>query len=214
MKKTAIRASAAALTLSSTLMMASSAQAQDPPRSNVALPAPQRADAASPAAQKPNPGPHQGTLGVSLGLPAGGAPTFGLSYGVADDASIRADVGLDISSMSAPPAAGAGLVAKSDPESKVLLGFSLDVGYRMYLWQSGSLHAFVQPGIFFSKRAEAGDFGALSTVAAVGGVGAEYFFVDQLSVAGATGASLSLANDFKDVRFSTGTTGLYANFYW
>lgn len=160
-------------------------------------------------------GPRAGSLGLSLGLPSGGAPTIGMSYGLTDRASLRMDLGLEISSTgSGGGAGGMGGTAQGNPNSDVLFGFSIDAGYRMYLWNSGSLHAFVQPGLFFSKRAQPGDFGALSTIAAVGTIGAEYFVVDQFSVSGATGLSLALSNDFQDVRLSTGTTALYANFYW
>ena len=167
-------------------------------------------DEAASASKRPTGthGPREGSVGLSLGLPAGGGPTIGASYNLSDRSSLRMDFGLEIAS------AGSGGATQTRQNSEVLFGFSIDAGYRMYLWNAGSLHAFVQPGLFFSKRAQPGDFGALSTLAAVGTIGAEYFVVDQFSVSGATGLSLALSNEFQDVRFSTGTTALYANFYW
>jgi hypothetical protein len=135
-------------------------------------------------------------------LPSGGGATVGLSYGLSSTASVRLDVGFDLSTN--PIKSG----------SSVLHGFSIDAGYRMYAWQSGKLHAFLQPGVFVSKRAEDRSFGELFTLAAVGTVGAEYFFWPELSVSGATGLSVAVSNEFKDVRVRTGTSALYVNFYW
>ena len=147
-------------------------------------------------------GPREGSKGISLGLPSGGGATVGLSYGLSSTASVRLDVGFDLSTN--PIKSG----------SSVLHGFSIDAGYRMYAWQSGKLHAFLQPGVFVSKRAEDRSFGELFTLAAVGTVGAEYFFWPELSVSGATGLSVAVSNEFKDVRVRTGTSALYVNFYW
>lgn len=165
------------------------------------------------AAPKPSEhGPREGARGVSLGLPSGGGPTIGVSYNLTDTSSLRLDLGVDVNAVTPQgSAAGAGASASDKP---LLFGFSVEAGYRMYLWHASSLHAFVQPGIFLSKRAQKGDFDALTTIAAQGSIGAEYFFADQFSVSGATGVALSLSNAFKDVRFNTGTTALYANFYW
>lgn len=155
-------------------------------------------------------GPREGSRGLSLGLPSGGGPTVGVSYGLTDRSSLRLDLGLDINSVTPQ----GGPVGPASTDKPLLLGFSVEAGYRMYLWQAGSLHAFAQPSLFLAKRAQRGDLDDLMTIAAQGSIGAEYFFADAFSVSGATGVALSLSNAFKDVRFNTGTTALYANFYW
>jgi len=137
---------------------------------------------------------------LSFGLPSGGGGTVGYSYGLSNEASLRLDVGLEIGSNPA----GSGAVA----------GLSVDAGYRLYLWQAGNMHAFVQPSLFLSKPAVDQRIDEVLTVAAVGTVGAEYFFQPQLSVSAATGLSLALSKKFEDVRLRTGTSALFVNFYW
>lgn len=206
MRSTFVSIVTSSLALASALLLSSSAFAAEPAVTN----------AAAPVAAPRAPGPVADNKGISLGLPAGGGPTLGLSYNLTDDTSLRLDFGLDLSirKPTSSSTSGLGASASADASSKAYWGFSIDAGYRMYLWHADSLHAFVQPGIFFSKRAEDGSFGTLATIAATGSVGAEYFFSKQLSVSGATGLSLAVSNDFSDVQLRTGTTALYGNFYW
>ena len=136
--------------------------------------------------------------GLSFGLPAGGGPTAGLTYFLDSKSAIRADVGLNI---------------PVQPD----FGFNLSVegGYRMYMPNAGRLYPFLQPGAFI--RSDAGkDFfdTAALTIALTGGIGAEYFFTERFSVSGQTGLALAFANEFDDIALTTGTSALFANFYW
>lgn len=143
-------------------------------------------------------GPHQGWLGISLGLPAGGAPTAGITYFVSDTGALKLDVGLDFGTK----------------QSTFQPGFSAEVGYRAYIAKAGNLSPFVQPGAFFGRPAGGGDFAQTFTMQFNVGLGAEYFFSDHLSVSGQTGVGVSFREKFNTINFTTGTSGIYGNLYW
>lgn len=148
-------------------------------------------------------GPHQGWLGISLGLPAGGAPTAGISYFLSDTGALKLDFGLDFGTKGA----------------EFRPGFSVESGYRAYIAKAGNLSPFIQPGAFFGRPAGSGDFLATATIQVNIGLGAEYFFSDHLSVSGQTGVGLSFrssrpGNTFDTINFTTGTSGIYGNLYW
>lgn len=163
--------------------------------------APPAAPKESAASSSEDPGPHMGNKGINVGIfPSGGLPTLGGSYGLKDNASLRLDFGLDIN--------------KPGQGQDVLWGFSIEAGYRLYLDKFGRFSPFVQPGIFFAKAAQNGDFGKLMAIQVNGGVGGEFFITNNFSASAQTGVGLRLANEFKEIRFSTGTTGLFVNWYW
>ncbi len=141
-------------------------------------------------------GPEAGRKGIAFGVPSGGGPTIGFAYNLSDQASIRLDLGLDI--QFAP---------------KAQFGLSVEAGYRMYLPRIGNLSPFLQPGVFIAKPAADTTFKAIS-FALSGGVGAEYFFAQQFSISGITGLSLLTTGSFTAVRIATGTTAVFANFYF
>lgn len=153
------------------------------------------------AANDAEPGPHQGYKGINVGIfPSGGLPTVGGAYFLSDTASLRLDVGLDINK----PGSGA----------DVLYGFSVEGGYRLYIEKVGRFSPFVQPGLYFSKAAQNGDFGRLMAIQANIGLGGEFFITNNFSASAQTGLGLRFANEFEEIRFSTGTTGIYVNWYW
>lgn len=155
----------------------------------------------SAASSSEDPGPHQGYKGINVGIfPSGGLPTLGGAYFLKDNASIRLDFGLDINK----PGSG----------QDVLWGFSVEAGYRMYLDKFGRFSPFIQPGLFFSKAAQNADFGRLMAIQANFGVGGEFFITNNFSASAQTGVGLRLANEFNEIRFATGTTGLFVNWYW
>lgn len=165
-----------------------------------AAPAPATAAAPAPAAASADGtyGPHQGWLGISLGLPAGGAPTAGISYFLSDSGALKLDVGIDFGTKS----------------SVFRPGFSLEVGYRAYIAKAGNLSPFVQPSAFFARPGTGGDFLPQFSMAFNVGLGAEYFFSDHLSVSGQTGVGVSFRDEFKTINFTTGTSGIFGNLYW
>jgi hypothetical protein len=180
----------------------SAAQAQDTagvtPPTNAA---PATAPAASTAKSTEDPGPHQGYKGINVGVfPSGGLPTLGGAYFIKDDAALRLDLGLDLNK----PGAG----------QKLLWGFSIEGGYRMYLDKFGRFAPFIQPGLFLAKSAGNGSFGSLLAVQANFGLGGEFWITDNFSASAQTGVGLRFANDFKEIRFATGTTGIFVNWYW
>lgn len=143
-------------------------------------------------------GPRGGSLGISLGLPAGGAPTAGMSYFLSDTAALKLDLGLDIGT-----------------KNKTFIpGFSVEVGYRAYIAKAGNLSPFLQPGVFFAKPADGKAFDETMVIQLNVGIGAEYFFSDHLSVSGQTGLGVGFRDAFKTVGVTTGTSGIYGNFYW
>lgn len=137
--------------------------------------------------------PPQGTIGMSFGLPTGGAPTAGASYFVTSDSAIRVDLGLGM---------------QTDPESQ--FDYSLEVAWRKYLPSRGRVAPFAQPGIFVNRLDAAGS----STFAVTAAVGLEYQFLDRFSVSGSTGLAFISVTKPDSTRIVTGTSGLFGNFYW
>lgn len=144
-------------------------------------------------------GPEAGRKGLSFGIPSGGGTTVGFAYLLSNDAALRLDVGLDIPLKQTVGSAG--------------FGFSVDAGYRMYMWRIGNLSPFVQPGLFMAKPAADSSFNQFA-LALTGGVGAEYFFWNEFSISGQTGIAFTTTNKFNDIKLNTGTTALLANFYF
>ncbi len=156
------------------------------------------AQTATAASADGNYGPHQGWVGISLGLPAGGAPTAGISYFLSDTGALKLDLGMDFGTK----------------QATFLPGFSLEVGYRAYIAKAGNLSPFVQPGAFFGRPSGPGEFFPTFTMQFNVGLGAEYFFSDHLSVSGQTGVGVSFRDEFKSINLTTGTSGIYGNLYW
>jgi hypothetical protein len=137
-----------------------------------------------------------GDKGLVVGLPAGGGPTVGFSYLLSSSAAVEANIGLGLQ-FTTPSA----------------FDFSVELGYRKYLGRVGSrLFPFFQPGVFFSHANSVGE------VALEAGVGVEYFLLEHFSIAAATGLALQFTNlggnGSAGVSLTTGTTGLFADFYF
>jgi hypothetical protein len=183
-----------------------SAHAQEAPAPLPPPPAPPvaTAPAAAPAAATTTdsePGPHAGYKGINVGLfPSGGLPTLGGAYFLDDKTSLRLDLGLDVN--------------KPGKGQDLLWGFSVEGGYRMYIDKFGRFSPFLQPGLFFSKAAAAGSFGKNMAIQANFGIGGEFFITNNFSASAQTGVGLRLANEFNEIRFATGTTGIFVNWYW
>lgn len=139
-----------------------------------------------------------GTIGLSFAFPAGGGPTAGGTYFLDKDNAVRADVGLNFA---LAPDVGVDL--------------SVEVGYRMYKMNTGKAHMYLQPGLFLKSTAGKDFFDAkLFEFAFTGSVGAEYFFLERFSGSAQTGLALRFANEFDDIALTTGTSALFANFYF
>ena len=152
----------------------------------------------------------QGTVGLQfqtpaggvfnpLGSPAGGpgaANDVGVTYFIQPQTAVRLDFGLN-----------AAFAPSGTPAS-----FDLQMSLRMYRARYDRLWVFLQPGVGFGRAnsAEYIDFGA--------GVGVEYFFTDHFTVGGVVGAVLAIENiggvGSTGVGLSTGTSGLFAAFYF
>jgi len=136
-----------------------------------------------------------GEKGLNFGIPSGGGPTIGFSYLLSSRAALEVNLGL-----------GFTLTSPSD------FAFSIELGYRAYLGRVGDrLYPFFQPGFFLGRS------GGVESIAFEGGIGVEYFLLDHFTVAGATGVAFNVGNlggSAAVVRIATGTTALYANFYF
>lgn len=190
----------AALAFFPVILSSLPARAQDVSATGEAhVTAPTSATATSTAASASaagEPGPQAGRMGITLGVPSGGGATVGGAYMVSDTGSVRLDVGLDI---------------PLNPQAR--FGMSLEGGYRLYITKVAKLSPFVQPGLFVAKPAADTGFDHLQLAGTVG-IGAEYFFANEFSIAGATGLAVITNDNFDQIRIATGTTGVYANFYW
>lgn len=137
-----------------------------------------------------------GTKGIGFSFPDGGGGTMSFAYFLSNNSALRVDLGIDLSS-----------VAKPDPT----FGMSLELGYRMYCAKAGSLTAFWQPSLFFSRPSVAS---GVVTVGPSVTVGAEYWFSNNLSFGVNTGLNLTFTDSFKSVRLNTGTTAITGSLYW
>jgi hypothetical protein len=191
------------LALAAVLAWPLAAQAQEAP-APLPAPAPAAAPAAAPVATTSTdaePGPHKGYKGINVGIfPSGGLPTVGGAYFLKDDAALRLDLGFDLN--------------KPGPGQNVLVGFSVEGGYRLYLGKYGRFSPFVQPGLFFAKAAERGNFGRLMVIQANVGLGGEFFVTNNFSASAQAGLGVRFAREFDEIRVATGTTGIFVNWYW
>ena len=173
-----------------------SAATPTPPLTRLSSPASTPAPASTATNTELPPGTFTGGLkGLSFGLPSGGGTTAGLSYFLSPDTALRLDVGLNLSFA---------------PTFDV--GFTLDIGYRVYQPSIGRLRPFLQPTVEFRRGTSSLD------LALEGGFGVEYFFTDRISISGATGLAFRITGiggtGSLGVKIDTGTTGLYVNFYF
>lgn len=217
---------AAAATLCAVALSASLATASETspdtlsdtsPETSSAEESSQPAKADSAAAKEPVAvGPRKEWKGLSFGIPSGGGPTVGGTYFLEDDIALKLDIGLDIGkTVAAPPAGGFDLGgAASAASDDLLVGLSVEAGIRFYLMRTGKLAPFAQPGLFVARPVMPGDFMAPVVLQANAGIGAEYFFNDNVSVAGLTGLGLRFANEFETIKLTTGTSALFLNLYW
>lgn len=164
-------------------------------------PAPARAEA-PPADPAAGGGPHAGEMGVQVSLPAGGDPTFGFTYFVADSAAIRADLGL-------------GITTANNATQTV----SFEGGLRYYFTKFDRFAPFIEPGIFIANQNVYGPTNTdLGFEASLGG---EFFVTDHFSFGGRTGGALNInfapnpANGASTiVTFKTGTPSVFGQFLW
>jgi hypothetical protein len=136
------------------------------------------------------------TIGISVALPAGGAPTMGASYFVMPKGQIRADLGI---------------ATRSEPESA--LDYSLEVAWRQFILGPRSrVNPFIQAGIFLNKLEAGDDDPATFAFTASGGM--EVFLLERFSIAAATGIAYVSHSNPDQGGFATGTSALYGNMYW
>jgi hypothetical protein len=151
----------------------------------------------------------KGTTGFSFGLP-GNVPTgtIGATYFIANNLALRADFGLNAIFTSGGTTT-----------------FSIDLSARLYQWRIGALAIFVSPDFAFARSAitEFTTVNGVTTSTGVeslsfgGDVGAEYFFLDHVSIAGQLGMALNIGNlggDSTVVGLSTATSGLFLSAYF
>jgi hypothetical protein len=137
-----------------------------------------------------------GQKGLNFGLPSGGGPTIGFSYVLTNRSALELNLGL-----------GATFAGNTD------FAFSIEIGYRAYLTRFGDrLYPFIQPTFFFGRQ------GGAESLAIEGLFGVEYFLLEHFSVSGATGLELAIGNigggGSASGKLATGTTALFANFYF
>lgn len=172
-----------------------------PPPPPAPAPAPAAAQPPAPAASAGS--PHVGEVGIQVSLPAGGDPTFGITYFVSDSAALRADLGLGISS-----ASGATQT------------FSLEAGLRYYIAKFDRFAPFVEPAIFVANQNSYGPTNM--DVGLEASLGGEFFVTDHFSFGGRTGGALNInfapnpapMGASTIVTFKTGTPSVFGQFLW
>ena len=133
--------------------------------------------------------------GLSMAGPlveAASSHTMGISYWLDEGTRLGVNLGL--------------AVALAD---KTSIALELSGSYRSYL-TDGDARGFWQAGLGLSGLgADATDLGL------GGGLGVEYFFNENISIAGMTGLDIAIPlGDHSDVGINSGSTGLTANLYW
>jgi outer membrane protein W len=144
----------------------------------------------------------QGSMGVEFVLPGGGQPTVGVTYFINDNMALRTDLGLN---------------AQLSPSGVPVL-FSLGVGVRLYQFKRDSVAVFLTPSFTLARVAGVPD----ATISLIfgGGAGVQYFFTNRFSVGGILGLAFAIGNlggptgSSATINLSTGTTGLFAGYYF
>jgi outer membrane protein W len=144
----------------------------------------------------------QGSMGVEFVLPGGGQPTVGVTYFINDNMALRTDLGLN---------------AQLSPSGVPVL-FSLGVGVRLYQFKRDSVAVFLTPSFTLARVAGVPD----ATISLIfgGGAGVQYFFTNRFSVGGILGLAFTIGNlggptgSSATINLSTGTTGLFAGYYF
>ena len=152
----------------------------------------------------------KGTLGLSFGIPAGGAaPGYAVSVVdfIDDHTAYDLLVGFDLhksdgNAMAMPPTMGGTTFA-----------LTAGLGYRMYKHHTARVHTYLEPAIQLSS-ADLGSIADNLTIGAGASIGVECMFTEWFSVRGQAGAQLAVGNKFKDIELTTATSGLFANMYW
>jgi outer membrane protein W len=147
----------------------------------------------------------QGSMGVEFVLPGGGQPTVGVTYFINDNMALRTDLGLN---------------AQLSPSGVPVL-FSLGVGVRLYQFKRDSVAVFLTPSFTLARVAPLVP-GGDATVSLIfgGGAGVQYFFTNRFSVGGILGLAFAIGNlggptgSSATINLSTGTTGLFAGYYF
>jgi hypothetical protein len=141
-------------------------------------------------------------MGIQVSLPAGGDPTLGFTYFLADNMALRGDLGLNITSVSGQNQQ-----------------FSLDAGLRYYFAKFERFQPFIEPALYIANP------GSNIALAIQGGIGGEYFVTDHFSFGARTGVALDFAFNQPDptsttggkttnVSFVTGTSAVFGQFLW
>ena len=145
-----------------------------------------------------------GTLGVGVVFQSGGQlPVANALYFLDPNTALNLALGISLSSVEAPP-----------PEDRTtVFGILLGAGYRMYKPLSGRVRPFLEPGGAFSiaNFDEAGETMALNLYAVMG---VEFVVVDQFTLGTGVGATLTFANEFKNISFGLITNPIIATIYW
>jgi hypothetical protein len=142
-------------------------------------------------------------MGIQVSLPAGGDPTLGFKYFVADNMALRGDLGLNITSVSGATQT-----------------FSLDAGLRYYLMKFDHFMPFVQPALYVTNSSPPASAPATMYLALQGGIGGEYFITDHFSFGAQTGVAFDIAfassapGAKTNVAFTTGTSAVFGQFLW
>jgi hypothetical protein len=137
-----------------------------------------------------------GTKGIGFSFPNGGGGAISGAYFISNSSALRLDVGMDLN--------------KKDP-ADATFGFSIDTGYRMYCSKVGNVGAYFQPGLFVARASAASAPVSLGPNA---GIGAEYFFNNNLSFGVHGALNLVFTDSFKSIRLNTGTTAITGTLYW
>jgi len=150
----------------------------------------------------------KGTTGLSFGLP-GNVPTatVGATYFIANNLAVRVDFGLNAIFTSGGTTT-----------------FSINLAARLYQWRVGALAIYLSPDFAFARgpsnqldQVTGQPIGGVETIAFGGDVGAEYFFLDHVSIAGQLGVALAIGNlggNSTTVSLTTATSGLFLSAYF
>jgi hypothetical protein len=152
----------------------------------------------------------QGTLGLSFGIPAGGAaPGYAVSIVdfVDDHTAYDLLVGFDFHRTD-----GDGM-AMPAVKSGTTTALTAGLGYRLYKHHTARVHTYLEPAVVLSS-ADLGGVADNLTIGAGASLGVECMFTEWFSVRGQAGAQLAIGKQLNNIELTTATSGLYANMYW
>jgi hypothetical protein len=142
------------------------------------------------------PGFKGGTIGIEIGIPAGGGGSVGATIFVGASAAIRVEMTM---------------LATLAPSFSTGLLLELEADFRKYLLHYDRVHLYIAPGVRFGNEPI-----SRFDLALLGSVGVEVYIFERFAIGGQTG----LAFDFRDIpgsasaTLTTGTTQLFAAYYF